>query len=83
MEKVSRTVGRCLTETKRKDFDEAVNKFAAFINISQFDWQPDHMGSTSAQLMSEPKLNSGYILYGVDGENGSLTWLGQIIDSSD
>ena len=80
---VSRNVGRCLTERKLKDFDAQVAKFAAFINVSQFDTQPDHAGSTDEELILEPKLQIGYLLYGVNGEDGSLTWLGEIIDSSD
>lgn len=82
METVSRTIGRCLTETKLKDFDDAANKFADFALVSQFDSQPKDASQVKA-LIQENKLSTGYILYGVNPEDGTLTWLGQIIDSSD
>lgn len=82
MDKVTRKVGRCLTETKLKNFDEVQLKFGAFVIVSQFDSQPKHTAETDAQLLNEPKLMTGYITYGVD-EFGALVWIGEIIDASD
>ena len=82
MDKVTRTVGRCLTETKRKDFDEAVKKFGEFVHASQLSQQPKHVSEVGGALSDNPRIFTGEILYGVE-EDGSLTWLGQIIDSSD
>lgn len=82
MEKVSRSVGRGLTETKRKDFDQQVGRLAEFLNVSQFDAQPSHVSQVGGQLMGEARLSISHILYGVE-QDGSLLWLGEIIDSSD
>lgn len=82
MKTVSRTVGRCLTETKREDFDTAAAKFAEFVHVSQFSQQPKHVSEVGGALSDSPRIFTGEILYGVE-EDGSLTWLGQIIDSSD
>lgn len=84
MNKVSKNVGKCLTETKRVDFDEAVNNFGEFVSIGQFADQPKHVSEVPETFIkNEAKLHPGYVLYGIDTENGSLTWIGQIIDSSD
>lgn len=82
MEKVTREIGRCLTETKRKDFDEAVKRFAEFINVNQFANQPKHISEVYGRITGEANLHIASVLYGIE-EGGSLTWLGQIIDSSD
>lgn len=83
MKTVSREVGRCLTETKLKSFDDEVLKFAEFVNVSQFESQPKFLYETVQDTQQTPDLDIGYVLYGINGEDGSLTWLGQIIDSSD
>lgn len=82
MERISRTVGRCLTETKRKDFSDAIKKFGEFARISQFEQQPKHVSEVDQTLTDWPTLHIGEILYGIE-QDGSLTWLGEIIDSSD
>lgn len=82
MEKISRTVGRCLTETKRKDFDAQLSNFGEFVSVSQFSAQPKHVSQFEGQLTDSSHIDIGTILYGVE-QDGSLTWLGEIIDSSD
>lgn len=82
MDKVTREVGRCLTETKRKDFDTKVKEYAEFVHASQFVSQPKHVSEIKGALSTNPKISYGEFLYGVE-QDGSLTWLGQIIDSSD
>jgi len=82
MERISRTVGRCLTETKRSDFDAVVTRFAEFVRIGQDSRQPKHVSEISGPLSDKSFIGSGNILYGVE-QDGTLTWLGQVIDSSD
>ncbi|NJO48161.1 MAG: hypothetical protein HC840_00435 [Leptolyngbyaceae cyanobacterium RM2_2_4] len=83
MERVTRNVGRCLTETKLKDFDKQLEKFGEFVRVSQFTSpQPKHVSEYGGQLTGSAKLGIGTILYGVD-QDGFLVWLGEIIDSSD
>lgn len=83
VETVSRNVGRCLTATQRKDFNEFVARFAEFVHVSQFNSKPPkHVSEVSGALKDNFRISAGEILYGVE-EDGSLTWLGQIIDSSD
>lgn len=82
MEKVSRSVGRCLTETKLKDFDSAITKYGEYVHISQFARQPKHVSEIAEPLTDNTKLSIGTVLYGVE-QDGSLTWLGEVIDSSD
>lgn len=87
MKKVSRTVGRCLTETKLEDFEAQVEKFAEFVRVSQFaPKQPKYLhevGDGYSQSTANAQIGIGTILYGVDPNDGTLTWLGEIIDSSD
>lgn len=83
MENVSRTVGNCLTETTRKDFIIKINQYAEFVHVSQFrDQQPKHVSEIAGPLATHSRLSPGMIVYGVE-QDGTLTWLGQIIDSSD
>lgn len=84
MKTVSRNIGRCVTETKREDFDQALDTFGEFVRVSQFAKQPKHVSEVGhdGQLSANTQLGIGTILYGVE-QDGSLTWLGQIIDSSD
>lgn len=82
MDNVIRNVGPCLVETKRKDFGEAVKKFSEFVHTSQFSQQPKHVEEVGGILSDSFRIFTGEILYGVE-QDGSLTWLGQIIDSSD
>lgn len=84
MERISRKVGRCYTETKLKSFDMEVKKFTKFVQTSQLnDKLPvDINNLNGGQITDVSSLMCSYILYGVN-EDGSLTWLGQIIDSSD
>lgn len=82
MKTVTRNVGRCLTETKREDFDTKVKEYTEFVHASQFSKQPKHISEVGGALSTNPKIFTGEFLYGVE-QDGSLTWLGQIIDSSD
>lgn len=86
---VSRNVGRCLTEYVRRDFADVVGNYQRFVVISQFDETPNHIdeldfpeGYGYPKQFNEPKLGYGQILFGVE-EDGTLTKLKSIIDSSD
>lgn len=86
---ISRNVGRCLTEYVRRDFADVVGKYQRFVVISQFDKTPGHIneldfpeGYGYPKQFNEPKLGYGQILFGVE-EDGTLTKLKSIIDSSD
>jgi hypothetical protein len=83
MDITERNVGRCLTERKRKDFDEAVKTFVWFVSVSQFEKQPKMLDEVNDKnrISTAPHLGIGYVLYGV--HLGTLVWLGEIIDSSD
>ena len=84
METISRNLGRCLTETKRKDFDSMLGKFGEFVRVTQSSKQPKHVSEVGhdGQLTGTNHIGIGTVLYGVE-QDGSLTWLGEIIDSSD
>ncbi len=85
----SRTLGRCLTEYTRRDFSDIVSGYTKFVTISQFSDTPKHIDNLNFQKSydfprqsTEPKLGYGQILFGVE-EDGTLTKLKSIIDSSD
>lgn len=80
---VSRIVGNCLVERKLKDFDQEIEKYGEFIQVSQsVSPQPTHVSEIAGELTNETDLRIAKILYGIDTA-GALTWLGEIIDSSD
>lgn len=75
--------GRCLTEYRRKDYDEAIKGFGEFVVVSQFDPTPCHINDVPVErLTSQDKISFGEILYGVNPD-GTLEKLKSIIDSSD
>lgn len=78
---VTRELKGCVTERKLKDFDQCVENFAEFARISQFVKQPKHVSEVSGALLVNPILQTATILYGVNMD-GSLVWLGEMIDSS-
>lgn len=80
--RLSKEVGRCLTKSIRSDYDTVIQRFAEFVRVSQFKRQPKHISEFDGNLIAEPELHNATILYGVE-EDGSLTWLAELIDSSD
>lgn len=75
--------GMHLTERKIKHFDEIAKMFKRFVSVSQFENKVKNvMHLSKFTELGEPKLMTGEVLYGVS-ESGHLTWLGDIIDSSD
>lgn len=87
---ITKTMGRCLTERKRDDFDLAVSECHAFGLVSQFSPQPRI--TTELVLLATKfevgprtpiRIDYGTILYGIRTCDGELMWLGEIIDSSD
>jgi len=85
---LSRNVGRCLTEYKREDFDQIVETFKeGFVVVDQFTYpQPKNLSEvkfgTSGGRTKQHRCSIGQILYGIN-EDGTLTELMSIIDSSD
>lgn len=81
----TRYLGRCLTERKLADFDAKLVRYGEFTLVSQYvapEKRPTHVSQIAGPLIGEPRILDGTILFGVE-EDGSLTWLGEIIDSSD
>ena len=84
---VSRTVGNCLTENKRDDYDTVVTQFTRFISFSQFVRpQPTSLDLSGTgwepSIRTEPRCSAGDILYGLQ-DDGTLVFLMSVIDSSD
>lgn len=86
---IQKTVGRCLTEYTRSNYNDIVNNYAKFVLVSQFDKKPNNItdldfkeGYGYPKQFNEPVCHTGTILFGVEC-NGSLTELKSIIDSSD
>lgn len=84
MKMISREIKSCVTENRVENFDEVVKNYSKFYSVSQFNRIPKTVSEVDgdAQLKSEPKISIGYILLGVE-ENGDLTKLMSLIDSSD
>lgn len=85
----SRNVGKCLTEYIRRDYADVIGKYNRFVVISQFDSTPSHIdecdfkeGYGYPKQHNEPFCGYGNIMFGVE-EDGTLTKLKSIIDSSD
>ncbi len=79
-------LGRCLTKTVRVDFEDSLKKFKQFAHFSQFSGVnskttkiPDFV---EVRIETSPALRTGEVMFGVNPD-GSLEWLGEIIDSSD
>lgn len=72
---------RGLTERKREDFDLCLIKYKSFVQAPQWEIQPMSLKDVDATTL-DTKLANGFLLYGVE-RDGTLTWLGEIIDSSD
>lgn len=91
---LSENVGRCLTKYYREDFAEMVVKFRQFAHISQFTnisrsanklptLTPEYQARPfTFRVDSSPVVGTGEMMFGVDAE-GNMTWLAEIIDSSD
>jgi hypothetical protein len=85
MKMVSKTIGRCVSEYKREDFDQVVKNYTKFYSVSQFTYnKPTSVSMLDgyAQPLNEPRISIGNILFGVE-QDGSLTELVYLIDSSD
>ena len=83
---VSENIGRCLTKTTVPDFQERIQRFKQFAHFSQFTnvnrkttKLPENV---EVRLDVSPQIGYGSILFGVHLD-GTLEWLGEIIDSSD
>jgi hypothetical protein len=83
---ITNHIGHALTQHKRHDFDEIVKKYSKFVSISQFVTPPSKFDASKdewgIELLDYPRMDYGSQLFGLE-ENGSLTLLGSIIDSSD
>lgn len=84
-----KNIGRCLTEYKIDVYDKIISNYDRFVVVSQFDPTPAHMddldfkeGYGFPKQHNEPALGYGQVLFGVE-EDGKLTKLKSIIDSSD
>lgn len=84
-----RKVSMHITEYARRDFADIVGKYNRFVVTSQFDKEPQHIdelnfpeGYGLPKQYDEPQLGHGQFLFGVE-EDGTLTKLKSIIDSSD
>jgi hypothetical protein len=83
MKYVTKTIGRCLTETKLENFDEVSANYTMFISVSQFEPQPKTFQEIGKAIVStEAKILNGHYLYAKQ-ESGGLLKLGSIVDSSD
>ena len=81
----SKTVGRCLTQYIRKDYEQIVNSFKVFVIISQFEAIPSSLEEAiygQRKILKVPNYSIGERLFGAN-EDGSLEELASIIDSSD
>lgn len=85
---LSENVGRCLTKNYREDMAELVQQFRHFVHISQFE----NVSRNTTKLPIDravvfrvdgsPVVGIGEMMFGMDPE-GTMTWLAEIIDSSD
>jgi len=87
MKYIETKIGRCLTETKRSDYDSLVSSYSTFLHVSQWD---DRFNPFSTEIFiplddlkinNSGKLSNATLTFGVN--NQSLLFIGQIIDSSD
>lgn len=80
------TVGRGLTKTVRADFEDSIKKFKQFAHFSQFSGVGPKTKKipqfVEVRIEASPALRTGEVMFGVNPD-GSLEWLGEIIDSSD
>ena len=83
---MTETVGRCLTKTVRSDFDSVVVKFKQFAHFSQFSGVGFKTKTIPPQvevrIETSPMIRPGEVVFGINLD-GSLEWLGEIVDSSD
>ena len=77
----SKTIGRCLTEYTVINYEELVSSFNKFATVSQFSGDIKSVDKAS-KVSDRPVCGYGEIMYGVN-EDGSLTKLKMIVDSSD
>jgi|WetSurMetagenome_2_1015567.scaffolds.fasta_scaffold449982_2 hypothetical protein len=83
MKYTEKAVGRCLTERCIENFDLFEVTFNNFIAVPQDKKQPKFLSEVpEINLSKSSQCHPGYFLYGVD-EDGSLTFLKSIVDSSD
>lgn len=79
-------IGRNLTKTVRHDYDDVVARFSHFAHFSQFsnvDFQTKTIPSkVDVRIEKSPAIGIGEIVFGVN-HDGSIEWLGEIVDSSD
>jgi hypothetical protein len=80
------TIGRGLTKTVLVDFEERIKKFKQFAHFSQFSGVGPKTTKipqqTEVRIETSCTLRAGEIMFGINLD-GSLEWLGEIIDSSD
>jgi len=79
---VEENLGRCLVMMRLEDFEEVAKKYTSFFSVSQFMKQPQTLSDAVGVALTEPKLRTAEVLYGVESDGG-LTFLGRIVDSSD
>ena len=79
-------IGRNLTKVVRSDFEQAVVRFRQFAHFSQFS-KVNYKTTKIPELVevrieTSPSLRAGEIMFGVNLD-GTIEWLGEIVDSSD
>mgnify|MGYP005841973015 CR=1 FL=1 len=83
---ITETVGKCLTRTIRSDYKDVVVKFRQFAHFSQFsgvNFKTRQIPlQTEVRIETSPAIKPGEVVFGINLD-GSLEWLGEIIDSSD
>lgn len=81
------TVGKCLTKRTIENYDELIQKYVRFIYFSQFargiSWRTTEIpDNVELRVEAHPVLKTGEIMFGMESD-GTIKWLGEIIDSSD
>lgn len=90
---LNENLGKCLTKAYREDINDVIPKFKQFAHFSQWSQvgrettklpmgQPGQNIFATVRIDSSPSVGPGEILFGVDKE-GNMTWLAEVIDSSD
>ena len=87
MKLISTSIGRCLTRTRREDFQEIQQKYSTFIHVIQWDGRYNSKTTSVVdsefQVSNSGELREAYLTFGLHEDGSSIEYIGQIIDSSD
>jgi hypothetical protein len=88
MKIVTEKLGRGLTKNYREDVGSLIQRFAQFLHVSQFENLPRNTKeipkdrAIAFRIDGSPTVAIGEMVFAIDNE-GRLTWLQEIIDSTD